>query len=77
MPRINPAIEPRKELKRRITKSVYDRLVAECNECGCSLNGVATLAIGREIASRRLRRQQAANHAVLAGQIDIEGKVHA
>lgn len=77
MPVEVPRKWPRKELKVRITESLYDRLVAECRECGCSMNAVVTLALAREISARRSRRQQAASHAILAGQIDIEGKVNA
>jgi hypothetical protein len=77
MPRLNPTVEPRVELRVRITKSLHDRLVAECGYCGCSQNALITLGLARELGARKSRRSEAANHAILAGQIDIEGKVNA
>jgi hypothetical protein len=72
-----PTIPERKELKVRITQSLYDRLEAECRECGCSMNAVVTLAIAREVANRKSARVRAAQHAILVGQLDIEGNVNA
>lgn len=60
----------------RIPKDQYDALLAECGHCACSLTGFIRVAISREIGHRKGRRQQAANHAVLAGQIDMEGRVN-
>lgn len=70
-------IRERRELRVRITKSLYERLVAECGECGCTMNAVVTLAIAREISKRRAQRKQDADNEVLKGQIDIEGNVNA
>jgi len=67
-------VRERKELKVRITKSLYERLMAECGECGCTMNAVVTLAIAREIAHRRQRRSEEANARILAGQIEMELK---
>lgn len=61
----------------RISKELYDRLVAECGHCGCAMNSIVRNAIASEIHRRRLNRKQAADHAILAGQIDVEGNVHA
>lgn len=63
---------PRRDLKVRITESLHERLTAECGHCGCSLNAVVTLAIAREIALRQKRRKEAADHAILVGQLRIE-----
>lgn len=71
-----PARE-RRELRVRITKSLYERLVAECGECGCTMNSVVTLAIAREISKRRAERTRDADGMVLSGQIDIEGSTNA
>lgn len=68
---------PRRELKVRITDSLYGRLVEECGHCGCTMNAVVTLAVARELALRKSRRNQATQHAQLVGQLDIEGKVDA
>jgi len=62
----------RRELKIRIHESLYERLVAECGECGCSLNAVVTLGIAREVNRRREERQRNAQAAILAGQIAME-----
>lgn len=72
MPRENPTVEPRVELKVRITKSLHDRLVAECGHCGCSYNGFMTLAIAKEIASRRARRGQEAYLESIAKAVELE-----
>lgn len=72
-----PTVPERKELKVRITQSLYDRLEAECKECGCTMNAIVTLGIARELANRKSLRVRAAQHAILTGQIDIEGKVNA
>ena len=70
-------VRERRELRVRITRSLYERLVAECGECGCTMNAVVTLAIAREINKRRAQRKQEADNTVLRGQIDIEGNVNA
>lgn len=70
-------VRERRELKVRVTQSLYERLVAECGECGCTINAVVTLAIAREISKRRAQRKLEADNAVLKGQIDIEGNVNA
>lgn len=73
--RLDPNIR-RVEVKASITEDLHGRLIFECGECGCHLNGFIAIAIANEIAARKSRRRAAANHAVLAGQIDVEGKVH-
>lgn len=75
MTRKNPTIEPRVELKVRITKSLHDRMTAECGQCGCSYNGFMALAIAREIAIRRSRRNQEAYTESIAKAIELE-KAH-
>lgn len=72
MPRLNPTLEPRVEIKARITKSLYERLTAECGLCGCSYNGFLTLAIAKEIAARRARRNQEAYVDSVAEAVRIE-----
>jgi len=62
----------RVEIKARITEDLHSRLIAECGHCGCYINGFVAIAIAHEIAARKSRRVQAANHAILAGQISIE-----
>lgn len=77
MNRQNPTIEPRVELKVRITKSLHDRLIAECGQCGCSYNGFMTLAIAKEIAARRSRRNQEAYVESIAQAIELESAANA
>lgn len=72
MPRQNPTVEPRTEIKVRITKSLYERLSAECGMCGCSYNGFVTLAIAKEIAVRKARRNQEAYADSIAMAVEIE-----
>jgi len=62
----------RVEVKARITEDLHGRLVAECSHCGCHLSSFIALAIAHEIASRKSRRKQAADHAILVGQMSIE-----
>jgi hypothetical protein len=74
--RLDPKIR-RIEVKASITEDLHGRLITECGHCGCHINGFIAIAIANEIAERKSRRRATANAAVLAGQIDIEGKVHA
>ena len=65
--------EKRVEVKARITEDLHARLVAECGECGCALNGFIAIAIAHEIADRKQRRQAAKSHTTLAGQLSLDG----
>lgn len=67
----------RVEVKARITEDLHSRLVAEAGHCGCHLNGFIAIAIANEIASRKSRRKSAADRAILAGQLSIEGEINA
>lgn len=69
--RLDPGIR-RIEVKASITEDLHGRLVAECGHCGCHLNGFIAIAIANEIAARKGRRRDAANHAVLVGQLSLE-----
>ena len=62
----------RVEVKAQITEDLHGRLVAECGHCGCHQNGFIAIAIANEIAARKGRRRDAANHAVLVGQLTME-----
>lgn len=77
MTRRNPTVEPRVEIKVRITESLHERLTAECGLCGCSYNGFMTLAIAKEIAARRSRRNQEAYVESIAQAIEIESAANA
>lgn len=72
MARQNPTTEPRVEVKARITKSLHDRLIAECGHCSCSLSGFMTLAVAKEISARRARRNQEAYLESVAKSIQLE-----
>lgn len=65
------------EVKTRLTQGTYNQLLAECADCGCAISSVVRMAIAKEIVARRKARQSAAASIVLAGQLDIEGKVNA
>jgi hypothetical protein len=60
MPNVRTTDEPRVELKIRITRNLYDRLVQECGLCGCTQNAVVTIGLAREVARRQGERQRAA-----------------
>ena len=68
--------EKRIEVKARITEDLHARLVAECGECGCALNGFIAIAIAHEIADRKQRRQAAQNYAIIAGQLSMEDDIN-
>lgn len=65
--------EKRIEVKARITEDLHARMVKECGECGCALNGFIAIAIAHEITDRKQRRAAAQNHATLAGQLTLDG----
>jgi hypothetical protein len=61
----------------RMSEEMRERLSLECGHCGCNISAFIRAAVLKEIANRRAARAQAASHAILSGQIDVEGKVHA
>jgi len=67
----------RVEVKIRITEDLHRRLIEECGYCGCSITGIATLGIARELGVRKAWRQQEAQDAILYGQRHIEGNINA
>lgn len=77
MPRLNPTTMPTISVTFRLTEEAHSRLMRECGECDCNVSAFVRTAVVREIALRQSRRSSAAQHAILVGQLDIEGKTHA
>jgi len=56
--------EPTIEVKARLPKSVHDKLLVECHEIGCHVNGYIRAAIVERIVRTRGNRSAAASYAL-------------
>lgn len=65
-------IEPTIEVKARLPKSVHDRLLVECHEIGCHVNGYVRAAIAERIIRTKANRSAAASYALGIKQLPIE-----
>jgi len=77
MPTLNPSTAEHVSITFRLSKAAHKALMAEVGYCGCNISSFIRNAVMKEIADRRFIRKYAADHAVLRGQIDIEGNVNA
>lgn len=57
----------------RISRPMYDSMVAECAHCTCGITSFIRQAIAHEIATRHAKRTQDARATILEGQLMFEG----
>jgi len=63
---------PRVEVKARISADLHKRMVEECGNCGCHINGFIAIAIAHEVASRKKRRAEESYLEEIAGQLRMD-----
>jgi hypothetical protein len=68
--------QPLVDVHARITRAMYESVLAECGHCTCSITGFVRTAIAHELSRRSSQRTASAQQTILAGQIDIEGHVN-
>ena len=67
-------VEPTIEVKARLPKSVHDRLLVECHEIGCHVNGYIRAAIAERIIRTKANRSASASYALGIKAINGEGE---
>lgn len=63
---------PRVEVKARISSDLHKRMVEECGNCGCHINGFIAIAIAHEVATRKKRRNEESYLEEIAGQLRMD-----
>jgi hypothetical protein len=68
---------PRVEVKARISADLHRRLLEECAQCACHVNGFIAIAIAHEVAVRRRKRQTDGYLDAIAEEVSREGGANA
>jgi hypothetical protein len=77
MSQLNPTTAKQVRVDVYLTEGLAQQMEAECGHCLCSKTAFIRNAIAKEVSSRKAGRQQAAQHAILVGQISMEEISHA
>ena len=72
MTRLNPTTAPQIRIDVYLTEALHKQMEAECGHCLCSKTAFVRNAVAKEIAARQMRRNAAANNAILAGQLSLD-----